>query len=73
MIANLSSLKNEAPGMTIPIPTLQAVFPGLLEGEARNLQEQGEIHEYPTGAVLYHEEANERTFYSNNGEIYADK
>jgi signal transduction histidine kinase len=62
-IANLPGLKNEAPEMTAPIRTLQVVFPGLKEEEARNLLEQGEIHEYPAGTVLCQEDAYEATFY----------
>lgn len=49
--------------MTAPIHTLQAVFPGLHEDEARNLLERGEIHEYPAGMVLCHEDTYEATFY----------
>ena len=49
--------------MTAPIRTLQVVFPGLKEDEARNLMEGGEIHEYPAGTVLCHEDAYETTFY----------
>lgn len=49
--------------MTAPIRTLQGVFPGLHEEEARNLLERGEIHEYPAETVLCHEDAYEATFY----------
>ena len=49
--------------MTAPVRTLQGVFPGLKEDEARSLLERGDIHEYPPGTVLCHEDAYETTFY----------
>jgi signal transduction histidine kinase len=49
--------------MTAPIRTLQVVFPGLREDEAKDLLDSGEIHEYPAGTVLCHEDAYEATFY----------
>jgi signal transduction histidine kinase len=51
------------PGMNAPIRTLLDVFPGLHESEAKDLLDRGEIHEYPAGAVLCHEDAYESTFY----------
>ena len=49
--------------MTAPIRTLLDVFPGLHESEAKDLLDRGEIHEYPAGTVLCHEDAYESTFY----------
>ncbi len=52
-----------APDMTVPVRMLQVVFPGLKEAEASSLLESGEIHEYPAGTVLCHEDDYEVTFY----------
>jgi signal transduction histidine kinase len=49
--------------LTAPVRTLQVVFPGLMEEEARSLLARGEIHEYPPGTVLCQEDAYEATFY----------
>ncbi len=60
--------------MTAPVRTLQGVFPGLKEDEARSLLERGDIHEYPPGTVLCHEDAYETTFYiSLRGKVLVTK
>jgi signal transduction histidine kinase len=47
----------------LPLQTLMNAFPGIPVSEAQELISFGEVHSYPEGVILCHEDAHESTFY----------
>lgn len=47
----------------IPLRTMLRAFPGIPVKEAQELIASGQVHTYPVGTVLCHEDAYESTFY----------